>query len=86
MGDSKLKPKKLSRIEVETSPWLLFFGSFFSSPEGAKLSAAYGRFSDAKHGQNKEKSNVVRILTMFCPWMKKEQKYYSPFFKIVKSL
>ena len=44
-----------------------FFGAhpFF---QGAEPSAAYGRCSEAQHGQNNEKSNVVQISIMFCTW------------------
>ena len=50
-------------------PFLKFFGPApFLSRKGAKLSAACGRKSEAEHGQNNEKSNVVRISIMFCPW------------------
>ncbi len=44
-----------------------FFGMhpFF---QDAELSAACGRYSEAKHGQNNEKPNEVKVLTVFCTW------------------
>ncbi|MBQ3158959.1 MAG: hypothetical protein IJI97_05015 [Clostridia bacterium] len=38
--------------------------------QGAEPSAACGRCSEAQHGQNNEKSNVVQISIMFCTWSK----------------
>ena len=52
-----------------------YFCRFFSLYKGgAKLSAACGRYSEAEHGQNKEKPNKVQVSTMFCPWVKAAEK------------
>ena len=64
------------------SPLLkVLFAPPFLSRKGAKPSAASGRYSEAQHGQNKEKPNKVQVLTMFCPWSKWRKKRNS--FRII---
>ena len=76
-GKLKQKASQRGLCSVHSPLFLLaflFFRRFFSLPKGAELSAACGRFSEAQHGQNTEKSNGVQISTMFCPWGEKAAK------------